>query len=147
MMGTATAGWRTERVVTSLTFWVFVLTFFILAIHPIPECVACEFPQAWGRDDLAYTRDSTLLASWFILASLVAGFGDVKSAWLVPVAILMAHLLTQPIGGVPWWSLWANEGPMVLLLGIPTGAACLVVGHLLRLAVRWPTRMLRFSPP
>lgn len=136
MMGAATIDWLTGRVGTSLALWVFLLTFIVLAIHPIPECVACEFPHAWGRNDTAYTRDSTLVAGWLILASVLAGFWDIKSNWSVPGAIVLAHLLTQPIGGVPWWSLWANEGPMILLLGVPTGAASLVVGHLIRLATR-----------
>ena len=35
-----------------------VLTLIVLAIHPIPECVDCEFPNLWGRNDAVYLRDS-----------------------------------------------------------------------------------------
>jgi hypothetical protein len=34
--------------------WVFLVTLAVLAIHPIPECFDCEFPNPWGRDDHAY---------------------------------------------------------------------------------------------
>lgn len=134
-MGALTTRRLTGRVWMSLSLWIFVLTVLALAIHPIPECAVCEFPHAWGRNDAAYTRDSRLIAAWLILTSMLAGFWDIKRNWPVPAAILVAHLLTQPIGGVPWWSLWKNEGPMILLLGIPTGAASLMVGYLIRLGV------------
>jgi hypothetical protein len=123
------------RLVTNSAVWVFFLTFIVLAMHPIPECVACEYPHPWGRNDATYSRDSLLIAVWLILASLLAGFWGIKRNWLVPISIIVAHLLTQPIGGVPFWSLWANEGPMILLLGVPTGAASLLVGHLARLGI------------
>ena len=135
LMGALTTRRLTGRVWMSLSLWIFVLTVLALAIHPIPECAVCEFPHAWGRNDAAYTRDSRLIAAWLILTSMLAGFWDIKRNWPVPAAILVAHLLTQPIGGVPWWSLWKNEGPMILLLGIPTGAASLMVGYLIRLGV------------
>jgi hypothetical protein len=47
----------------------------------------------------------------------------------------MAHLLTQPIGGVALWSLLSIEGPMIVVLGLPVGAAGLLVGYLVRRGV------------
>jgi len=123
------------RLATSVTLWVFLVTFVVLAVHPIPECVACEYPHAWGRNEATYGRDSVLIAAWLIIASFLAGFWSLRRNWLVPISIVIAHLATQPIGGVPFWSLWSNEGPMILLLGIPSGAASLLVGHLVRLGV------------
>lgn len=71
--------------------WVFVVTLAILAIHPIPECVDCEFPHPWGRDDLAYHHASAILDVWFVVASITAGFYSVRRYWLVPVSIALAH--------------------------------------------------------
>ncbi len=107
----------------------------MLAIHPVPECVACEYPNPWGRNEAAFARDSVLIAGWLIIASLAAGFWGPKGKWLVPASILVAHLATQPIGGVALWSLASNEGPMILLLGIPIGAVSLLVGQLVRRGV------------
>jgi hypothetical protein len=123
------------RLVTNTALWAFLLTFIVLAIHPIPECVACEYPHPWGRNEAAYSRDSVLIAAWLIVASLLAGFWGIKKNWLVPISIIVAHLITQPIGGVPLWSLWSNEGPMILLLGVPTGVASLLLGHLARIGI------------
>jgi hypothetical protein len=123
------------KLVTSVPLWVFLLTFIVLAIHPIPECVDCEYPHPWGRNEVAFARDSILIAVWLVIASFLAGFWGLKGKWLIPASILVAHLATQPIGGVALWSLVSNEGPMILLLGIPVGAASLLIGHLVRRGV------------
>lgn len=124
-----------RTLVTSPALWVFLATFIVLAIHPIPECVACEYSRPWGRNDAMYNQASTLLAAWLIVASFLAGFWSVRKNWLVPVSIVIAHLATQPISGVALWSLWSNEGPMILLLGTLTGAASLFIGSLVRLGI------------
>ena len=111
------------------------MTFIALAIHPIPECIECEYARPWGRNDATYAQASTLLAAWLIIASFVAGFWSVKRNWLVPVSIVIAHLATQPIGGVAFWSLLSNEGPMILLIGALTGSASLFVGYCVRLGI------------
>lgn len=119
--------------VTSAALWAFVLTFIALALHPIPECVACEYSHPWGRAQSA--SDWTLLVAWLVVASVLAGFWSAKKNWPVPVSIVMAHLLTQPIGGVALWSLLSIEGPMIVVLGLPVGAAGLLVGYLVRRGV------------
>jgi hypothetical protein len=134
------------RLIARPALWVFLVTFIVLAIHPIPECVACEYPRPWGRDDAIYAQASTLLAAWLVVASLAAGAGSVRRNWLVPVSIVIAHLATQPIGGVPLWSLWSNEGPMILLLGSLTGAVGLLVGYLARLGVGQLRTRFRGNP-
>jgi hypothetical protein len=123
------------KLARSVPLWVFLLTFIILALHPIPECVACEFPHPWGRNDISYARDSKLFEAWLILGSFLAGFWSLRRNWLVPLAMVTAYVTTQPIGGVPFWSLWWNEGPMIVLLDVPTGAASLLLGHLLRCGI------------
>jgi len=120
----------------SPVLWVFVVTLVVLAIHPIPECVACESPGAWGRNEAAYTRASGVFDAWFILASVTAGFCSVRKYWSVPAAIVVADLITQPLGGVPLWSLWSNEGPVLVLVGAIAGATFLMVGSLLRVTFR-----------
>jgi len=113
--------------------WVFVATFLALAMHPIPECFACEFPRPWGRDDVAYAHASVILEVWLIGASFAAGLSSLRKYWLVPIAIVLADLITQPIGGVALWSLLSNEGPLILVLGGLIGAAAFLLGGLVRL--------------
>jgi hypothetical protein len=117
-----------------LPLWVFVITLAALAAHPIPECFDCEFPNAWGRNDNAYYISAYLLDAWFVIASAAAGFISVKRNWLVPLGITAAHLFTQPLGGVALWSLKANEGPLIVIVGLIAGMVCLVFGWLLRVA-------------
>jgi len=124
-----------KTVASTAPVWVFLFTFFALAVHPVPECVACEYSHPWGRDNGSAARDSILILAWLGGASLLAGYFGVKWKWLVPASIVLADLATQPIGGVPLWSLASNEGPMILLLGVPLGAASLLVGLLVRRCV------------
>ena len=119
----------------SPVLWVFLVTITVLAIHPIPECFDCEFPNPWGRDDLAYHRAVAILDGWFVLASITAGFCSIRKYWPVPLLIVVADLVTQPLGGVARWSLWNNEGPVMLLIGCVIGAICLSAGVLFRLLV------------
>lgn len=127
-----------RRVAKNPALWVFVFTFIVLTIHPVPECVSCEYPGPWGRNDVAYRYGADVLTAWLIVASFAAGVWNVRRNWLVPVAIVFAHLATQPIGGVPFWSLWSNEGPIILVLGLAAGLGAFITGHLVRLGVgRW----------
>jgi len=112
--------------------WVFLVTLVVLAIHPIPECVDCEFPRPWGRDDVVYQRDAAILSLWFVVATITAGFFSIRKYWLVPILITLAHVITQPLGGVALWSLRSNEGPMIVLFGLGAGALGLSVGALAR---------------
>ena len=120
--------------------WVFAATLAVLAIRPIPECVACDFPHAWGRDDIAYLHASAVLDAWFVVASITAGLCSVRKYWLVPVLIVLAHLITQPLGRVPLWSLRSNEGPVIVILGFVAGAGCLLIGAIIRHAVLYVLR-------
>src|SRR5215831_6599223 len=116
----------------SPVLWVFVVTLVLLAIHPIPECIDCEFPHPWGRDDVAYRHAADILNVWFVVATITAGFFSVRKYWLVPFLITLAHVITQPLGGVSLWSLRSNEGPTIVLLGLVAGALGLWVGAIVR---------------
>lgn len=83
-----------------LPTWVFLITLAVLAVHPIPECFDCEFPNAWGRDDRVYYASARLFDAWFVLASVAAGFVSLQRNWMVPFGITLADLVTQPLGGV-----------------------------------------------
>jgi hypothetical protein len=123
------------RLYRSPALWVFLVTCTVLTIHPIPECIDCEGPRPWGRDDLAYLHASAILDVWFVVASITAGFCSIRKYWLVPVSIILAHLITQPLGGVALWSLWSNEAPVIALLGCVAGAVGLLVGASIRFLV------------
>jgi hypothetical protein len=119
-----------------------VLTLIVLTIHPIPECVDCEFPTPWGRNDVVYDRDSNLLALWLILASFLASLCTFKWSWFVPLGIVLAHAVTQLRGGVPWWSLSGNEGPIILIVGLVVGSSSFMLGHLAQRLYRSVRRSL-----
>jgi hypothetical protein len=110
--------------------WVFLVTLVVLAVHPLPECFDCEGPRPWGRDDLAYHYGVAIFDGWFVLASISAGFFSFRKYWLVPPLIVLADLVTQPLGGVALWSLWNNEGPVMVIIGSVMGALCLLAGVL-----------------
>lgn len=123
------------RIIKNPVLWIFVATFVFLAKHPIPDCVACEFPNPWGRDDMAYAHYSTILEIWFIAASFTAGLCSLRKYWLVPLVIVFADLVTQPLGGVELSSLWGNEGPVIIILGGLVGTAALLLGFLVGVVV------------
>lgn len=132
-----------QRLYRSPVLWVFLVTLVVLAIHPIPECIDCEFPRPWGRDDVVYRHAADVLTVWFVVATITAGFFSVRKYWLVPVLITLAHLITQLLGGVALWSLRENEGPTIVLLGFAAGAIALLVGAIMRFL--W-TRLVIAAP-
>ncbi len=124
-----------QKLYRNPVLWIFLVTIAVLAIRPIPECFDCEFPKPWGRDDLAYHRAVAILDGWFVLASITAGFCSIRKYWPVPLLIVVTDLVTQPLGGVALWSVWNNEGPVILLIGCVMGTLCLSAGVLFRLLV------------
>jgi hypothetical protein len=109
-----------------------VATFVAMSIHPVPWCVDCEFPNPWGH---IANRTDDFLCAWALIAPFIAGLFEFKNGWLVPACIVIFTLITQPLGGVPWWSLLANEGPLIVIIGLPTCMGCFILGKLLRLAI------------
>jgi hypothetical protein len=115
--------------------WIFLISFIVLLIRPIPECIDCEGPNPWGRNDAFYYRASAILSVWFVIASITAGFYSARKYWMVPLLIIIAHLVTQPLGGVPMWSLLNNEGPAIAIMGIMAGGCCLLIGAFIRCVI------------
>ncbi len=121
-----------DRLFRSPVLWVFLVTVTALAIHPIPECFDCEGPNPWGRNDVAYRNAAHIFTVWLLGVSVIAGFCSMRKYWLVALSVVLADLITQPLGGVPLWSLRSNEGPVIAVLGCTAGAASLLFGSLLR---------------
>jgi hypothetical protein len=66
---------------------------------------------------------------------LLVGLLRLRKGWLVPLAFVLIDCATEPLGGVPLWSLLRNEGPMLLIVGLPVGFASFAVGWILRLLI------------
>jgi hypothetical protein len=50
---------------------------------------------------------------------------------------MLADLMTQHLGGVPWWSLRENEGPIIILVDLFAGFALLSLALLCRISFEW----------
>jgi hypothetical protein len=132
-----------RRLSRSPVLWVFLVTLFALAIYPIAFCIDCEGPNPWGQKHLPPPYAFSILALWMVAASITAGYCSARKYWLVPASIVLAQLITQPVGGVAPWSLWSNEGPVIVLLGFVAGAVGLTVGAVTRFFV---DRLVRATP-
>jgi len=80
-------------------------TFIALAFFPIPSCFDCEFPNPYGVNDAILAHRVLLFEIWSISAIAFSVFLRIKRPWLIPPGIMLADLMTQHLGGVPWWSL------------------------------------------
>jgi hypothetical protein len=109
-----------------------VVTLIALIIYPIPLCFDCEFPNPWGH---VTAKGEGPVAVWLLIAPFLAGVFGLRRGWLVPLFVVLALLVTQPLGGVPWWSLRDNEGPIILLFGLPVTATCFGIGFVVRVIV------------
>jgi hypothetical protein len=113
-----------------------------LIIHPVPFCFDCEFSNPWGH---VSTKGDDLLMIWLLISPFLAGLFALRMGWLVAIAAVLAILISQPLGGVAWWSLRDNEGPIILLFGLPATTACFGIGYLARSLVA-PVRNAFSSP-
>jgi hypothetical protein len=109
-----------------------VVTIAALIVYPVPFCIDCEYPNPWGH---AGVWGEVPVGFWLLIAPFLAGVYPIKKGWLVPVVVVLALIATQPLGGVAWWSLRDNEGPFILLFGLPVTGACFGVGRLTRAIV------------
>jgi hypothetical protein len=67
---------------------------------------------------------------------------------MLPMAIVVADCLTEPLGGVPIWSLINNEGPVILIVGGVIGLISFGVGRLLNVFARYLCQSAaRIKPP
>ena len=109
-----------------------VATVIALCIYPIPFCIDCEFPKPWGHVSV---QGEGLVFAWLLIAPVLAGLLALRNGWLVPICAVLALPITQPLGGVAWWSLRDNEGPFILYVGLLAAMACFGIGHLIRIIV------------
>jgi hypothetical protein len=107
-----------------------VMTLLLAVIYPVPFCIGCEFAKPWGHVPV-WQEDIVLI--WLLAAPFLAGLFVLKKGGLVPLIAVFALVIVQPLAGVAWWSLLANEGPFIILLGSPIAAACYGGGRLVRL--------------
>jgi hypothetical protein len=108
------------------------ISFCALILFPLADCFDCDYPHPWGRNDAAYAIRSMAFDCWLVGGSLLAGFSRRRFAWLVPVAITLIACATEPLGGVAFWSLVNNEGPIMLIFGGSLGLASFCVGLMAR---------------
>jgi hypothetical protein len=106
------------------------VTLTALSIYPLPFCIDCEFPNPWGH---VAVWEEDPVSIWLLAAPFLAGLFAVKRGWLVPIWVIFALLVTQPLGGVEWVSLKNNEGPFILVFGLPVVAACFGLGYMIHI--------------
>lgn len=112
-----------------------LITLITLIFRPLPFCVDCEFPNPWGH--VAKVGESLVFVGLFA-APLLAGLFALQRGWLVPIWVVAALLFTQPLGGVEWWSLRDNEGPVILIFGFPATFICFGLGYVVRVLAGFP---------
>ena len=111
-----------------LGFVLIGISLLALILFPLADCFDCEGLGPWGRNDAAYATRSMVFDYWLVGASLLAGASRHRFSWTVPVAITLIACATEPLGGVAIWSLFSNEGPVMLIFGGSLGMASFVAG-------------------
>jgi len=107
--------------------WVlFALTLTAVLIHPTPWCIGCETVTPFGH---AYSRVDDVLQLWLLAVPLLAGCLRLNKGWLAPVLIVAVQLIAQLVGGEPWSDFQGNEGPFILLFGLPICSVSFLVGY------------------
>jgi hypothetical protein len=114
-----------------------IATFIALVFFPIPSCFDCEFPNPYGIDAAVFAHRQLLFEIWSISAIFISVLLRIKRPWLIPPGIMLADLITQHLGGVPWWSLRENEGPIIILVELIAGFILLGLAFLCRMCFEW----------
>jgi hypothetical protein len=112
-----------------------LVTLCALVLFPIADCFDCQFPSPWGRNDAIYEIRSIVFDCWLFGASFLLGVLKKRWGWLVPIAIALIACATEPLGGVPLWSLLGNEWPEMLIFGGFVGLTSFVIGAALRVPI------------
>jgi len=113
-----------------------IATFIALAFFPIPSCFDCEGPS-YRLNDATLAHRILFFRIWSISTIFFSVFLRIKRPWLIPLGIMLADLMTQHLGGVPWWSLRENEGPIIILVELIAGFALLSLAFLCRMSFEW----------
>lgn len=88
--------------------------------------------KPWGHEPSVLEAP---VALWLVAAPVIAGIWNLRMGWFVPICCLVALLVSQPFGGVEWWSLKDNEGPIIVFFGVPTFAAGYGVGRFFHILI------------
>ncbi len=108
-----------------------------LIMYPIPLCFDCEFPNPWGH---VPAKGEAPVAVLVVLTPFLAGAFALRPGWIVPLFVVIAFLLTQPLGGVHWRSLRDNEGPIIIVLGVPLAMTSFGTGYLVHTIIGFAKR-------
>ena len=111
---------------------IIMATAIALAFFPIPLCFDCEGPNPYAIDAVIAHRQ-LIFEIWSISAIFFSVFLRIKNPWLIPPGIMLADLMTQHLGGVPWWSVRENEGPIIILVDLIAGFILLGLAFLFRI--------------
>jgi hypothetical protein len=110
-----------------------IATFIALAFFPKPWCFDCEFPNPYGLSDAVLEHRVLFFDIWSISVIFISVFLKIKRPWLIPLGIMLADLMTQHLGGVPWWSIRLNEGPIIIVVELIAGFILLGLAYLFRI--------------
>ena len=107
--------------------WVFgALSLAAGLFHPTPWCIDCETTAPFGH---VYTPLDDVLQVWLVIVPLLAGLLKLDKGWLAPLLMVAVQLIEQFVGGEPWLDFKGNEGPFIVLLGLPVCFLSLLVGY------------------
>jgi hypothetical protein len=90
-----------------------------------------------------------VLQIWLLIAPFLAGLLHLKRGWLVPMVMVLAQWMAQPLGGEPWASFSGTEAPFILLFGLPVCTLCFLAGRFLNqvfATARWKLCQLPTRP-
>ena len=107
-----------------------VATVLLLIQFPTTFCIACEVAATWQKESPEF------VLWWLVGAPFVAALWGGRNGAIVAAASVVALLVAQPVGGVPDWSFFNNEGPFIVLFGTPVFFGCYLAGRLVRTAIR-----------
>jgi hypothetical protein len=103
-----------------------ILTLAAVGVHPIPWCIGCETNTPFGH---VYAQADDVIQVWLVAAPFFAGLLRLDKSWLSPFFMVAAQLMAQLVGGEPWLDFAANEGPLIVLFGLPVCFYFLLTGY------------------
>ncbi len=109
-----------------------LITLAAQTLGPNPACFDCEYENPWGYTPGFWDAVSFICAMTFPVAAGVLGF---RFGWTSPILVMLSTLVTQPLGGVPLWSLRENERPIIVIFGLPILYFLWAFGWALRWAI------------
>jgi hypothetical protein len=115
-------------------FFIIAAACICFSIFPATMCFDCEPDYTYGRSKEINDLSWAIFEAWILIAPFTAALFRLNYASLIPIALALANIATQHLGGAPWWTIRNNEGPVVLLIAIPIGFLSLALGYLCNIA-------------